>query len=61
MVEPGLRSRCHVLFPFTKNSSLSGDQSIRTVWNWSRSSGSELPPGSAVPVPHECFAECAIE
>eukprot|EP00964_Phaeocystis_antarctica_P080410 scaffold50214_cov65-Phaeocystis_antarctica.AAC.7 len=30
LVEPGLRSRCHVRFPSTKNSSLSGDQSIRT-------------------------------
>eukprot|EP00964_Phaeocystis_antarctica_P063546 scaffold38150_cov65-Phaeocystis_antarctica.AAC.8 len=61
LVEPGLRSRCHVRSPLTKNSSLSGDQSMRTVWNRLRSSALEVPPGSAVPVPQECLAEWAVE
>ena len=47
--------------PSTKNSSRSGDQSMRTVWNWLKSSASEHPPASAVPVPQECLAEWATE
>eukprot|EP00964_Phaeocystis_antarctica_P108750 scaffold73279_cov61-Phaeocystis_antarctica.AAC.2 len=61
LVEPASRSRCHVRLPSTENCSLSGDQSMRTVWNLLKSSGSEQPPANAVPVPQECAVEWATE